>query len=109
MIKTRISVVGLILSFAFATFSYGANAHSGKWKVNESKSKFSPGMGKTNTVQYSEKKYSLELTIDGVDQAGKQTHGVWMGKADGKVYKVKGNLSWDAMTYKMVDDHTFDM
>ena len=32
-----------------------------------------------------------------------------MGKADGKTYKVKGNLSWDAMAYKMVDDHTYDM
>jgi hypothetical protein len=47
--------------------------------------------------------------VDGVDKEGKPTHGVWSGKADGKVYKVKGNLAWDAMSYKMVDDNTYDI
>ena len=32
-----------------------------------------------------------------------------MGKTDGKAYKVKGNLSWDAMAYRMVDDRTYDL
>ena len=66
-------------------------------------------MGKTNTVAYAEKKDQIQVTVDGTDKDGKPTHGVWTGKADGKAYKVKGNLSWDAMTYKMVDDHTYDI
>jgi hypothetical protein len=109
MIKTRIAVVAVILSFVSATFSYAANAHIGTWKANEAKSKVAPGMGRTKTVHYAEKKDQLQVTVDGVDKDGKPTHGVWMGKADGKVYKVKGNLAWDAMTYKMVDDRTYDM
>jgi len=109
MIKTRIAVVAVILSFASATLSFAANAHVGTWKTNEAKSKQAPGMGKTNTVMYAEKKDQLQVTVDGTDKDGKPTHGVWMGKTDGKAYKVKGNLSWDAMSYKMVDDHTYDI
>ena len=109
MIETRIAVVAVTLSFASATLSFAANAHVGTWKTNEAKSKQAPGMGKTNTVMYAEKKDQLQVTVDGTDKDGKPVHGVWMGKTDGKVYKVKGNLTWDAMAYKMVDDHTYDI
>jgi hypothetical protein len=109
MIKTRIAVVAVALSFVAATACFAANAHVGTWKVNEAKSKPAPGMGKTNTVQYAEKKDQMQVTVDGVDKDGKPTHGVWMGKTDGKAYKVKGNLAWDAMAYKMVDDRTYDI
>ena len=138
MMKSRISIVVVALSFAAAAFCFGAekksepaaspaaaktakaaapkneaakmaNAHVGTWKVNEAKSKQAAGMGKTNTVAYAEKKDQLELTVDGTDKDGKPTHGVWKGKTDGKAYKVKGNLTWDAMAYKMVDERTYDI
>ena len=109
MIKTRIAAVATALSFVAATACFGANAHIGTWKVNEAKSKQAPGMGKTSTVTYAEKKGEMQVTVDGTDKDGKATHGVWTGKADGKAYKVKGNLSWDAMAYKMVDDRTYDI
>jgi hypothetical protein len=109
MMKTRIAVVAVALSFVAATGCFAANAHVGTWKVNEAKSKFTPGMGKTNTVVYAEKKDQIQVTVDGADKDGKATHGVWMGKTDGKAYKVKGNLAWDAMAYKMVDDQTYDI
>src|SRR5438270_1139586 len=109
MIKTRIAAVTVALSFIAAAACFAANAHVGTWKVNEAKSKFAPGMGKTNTVQYAEKKDQLQVTVDGTDKDGKATHGVWMGKTDGKSYKVKGNLAWDAMAYKMVNDRTYDI
>jgi hypothetical protein len=108
MMKTRIAVVAVALSFMGAAACFAANPHIGTWKVNDAKSKFAPG-GKTNSVQYAEKKDQLQVTVEGVDQDGKPTHGVWMGKADGKAYKVKGNLSWDAMAYKMVDDRSYDI
>ena len=89
----------MALSFVGATACFAANAHVGTWKANEAKSKPAPGIGKTNTVMYAEKKDQIQVTV----------HGVWMGKTDGKAYKVKGNLAWDAMAYKMVDDHTYDI
>src|SRR6266576_2223555 len=109
MMKSRIAVVAVALSFVGATACFAANAYVGTWKANEAKSKFGPGMGKTNTVQYAEKKDQLQVTVDGVGEDGKHTHGVWMGKTDGKAYKVKGNLAWDAMAYKMVNDRTYDI
>jgi hypothetical protein len=109
MIKTRIAVVAVALSFIAAAACFAANAHVGTWKVNEAKSKQALGMGKTNTVVYAEKKDQIQVTVDGTDKDGKPTHGVWTGKTDGKAYKVKGNLSWDTMAYKMVDDRTYDI
>jgi hypothetical protein len=46
---------------------------------------------------------------DGVGEDGKKTHGVWTGKTDGKAYPVKGNLTWDMMAYKIVDEWTSDI
>jgi hypothetical protein len=109
MMKTRIAAVAVALSFVAATACFAANAHVGTWKANEAKSKFAPGLGKTNTVMYAEKKDQIQVTVDGTDKDGKPTHGVWTGKTDGKAYKVKGNLAWDAMAYKMVNDHTYDI
>jgi hypothetical protein len=109
MTKNRIAVVTVALVFAANTACFAANAHVGTWKANEAKSKFGPGLGKTSTVMYAEKKDQLEVTVDGVDKDGKSTHGVWKGKPDGQSYKVKGNLTWDAMAYKMVDANTYDI
>ena len=109
MIKTRIAVVAVALSFLATAACFAANAHMGTWKVNEAKSKLHPGMGKTNTVVYSEKKDQMQVAVDGVDKDGKPTHGVWTGKPDGKAYKMKGNLAWDAMAYKVVNDRTYDL
>ena len=109
MMNTRIAAVIVALSFLGAAACFAANAHVGTWKTNEAKSKQPAGMGKTTTVAYAEKKDGIEVTIDGTDKDGRPTHGVWVGKADGTAHKVKGNLSWDAMAYKMVDDHTYDI
>jgi hypothetical protein len=109
MMKTRIAVVALTLSFFGTAACFAADAHIGTWKTNQAKSKFAPGIGTTSTVQYMEKKDQLQVTVDGTDKDGKPTHGVWKGRTDGKAYKVKGNLAWDAMAYKMVDDHTYDI
>src|SRR5438477_7004432 len=100
MTKNRIVAVTVAFSLATATGCFAANAHVGTWKTNEAKSKVAPGMGKITTVVYAEKKDQIQLTVDGTDKDGKPTHGVWTGKTDGKAYKVKGNLSWDAMAYK---------
>jgi hypothetical protein len=109
MMKIRITAVALALSFLGTAGCFAANAHIGTWKTNEAKTKTAPGMGKTSTVTYAEKKDKISVTVDGMDKDGKPTHGVWTGATDGKSYKVKGNLAWDAMAYKMVNDHTYDI
>jgi hypothetical protein len=47
--------------------------------------------------------------VDGVDKDGNPTHGVWIGKWDGKAYPSKGNMSWDSAAYTVVNDHTNDI
>jgi len=109
MIKTRIAVMALALSFMAASACFAANPHIGTWKLNEAKSKFAPGMGKNSMVTYTEEKDKIKVTVEGVDKDGKPTHGVWVGHADGKTYNMKGNLAWDAAAYKVVNDHTYEI
>jgi len=109
MIKTRIAVVAAALWFAGAAVCFAANPHMGTWKLNEAKSKLAPDLGKNTTVVYAEMKDKMKVTVDGVDKNGKPTHSVWVGKPDGKAYKSKGNLAWDAAVYKVVNDRTYDL
>jgi hypothetical protein len=137
MIKTRIAVVAVALSFMGATFCFGAakttepaaspaavktaktmapkkeaakmNPHLGTWKLNEAKSKIPAGMGKNTTVTYTEQKDNIKVAVVGVDKDGKPTHSVWVGKFDGKAYPVKGNLPYNSVAYKMVNDRTNDI
>jgi lipopolysaccharide export LptBFGC system permease protein LptF len=109
MMKTQIAVIALALSFIAAGACFAANPQLGTWKLNEAKSKFAAGMGKNTTVTYTEQKDKIKVTIDGVDKAGKPTHGVWVGKFDGKAYPEKGNVAFDSLAYKMVNDRTNDI
>src|SRR6266403_5043948 len=109
MMKTRIAVVAVALSFVAAAACFAANPHMGTWKLNEAKSKIPPGMGKNTTVTYAEAKDEVKVTVDGVDKDGKPTHSVWVGKFDGKAYPVKGNLPYDSVVYKVVNDRTNDI
>ena len=109
MMKIRIAVMALAVSFVAAGACFAANPHLGTWKLNEAKSKLAPGMGKSTTVTYTEQKDKIKVTVDGVDKDGKPTHGVWVGKFDGKAYPAKGNMSWNSAAYKEVNERTNDI
>lgn len=109
MMKTRIAVVAVALSFTAAAACFAANPHIGTWKLNEAKSKLPPGMGKNTMVTYAEQKDKINVTVDGVDKDGKPTHSVWVGKFDGKAYPVKGNLPYNSVAYKVVNGRTNDI
>jgi hypothetical protein len=109
MIKTRIAVLAVALSFIGAAACFAANPHMGTWKLNEAKSKLVPGMGKNTTVTYAEQKDKIKITVEGVDKDGKPTHSVWVGKFDEKAYPVKGNLPVNSVAYKVVNDRTNDI
>jgi hypothetical protein len=109
MLKTRIAVMAVVLSFAMTVASLAANPQMGTWKLNEPKSKIAAGMGKNNTVTYEERKDKIKITVDGVDKNGKPTHSVWVGKFDGKAYPLKGSPSLNAVAYRTVNDRTNDI
>src|SRR5262249_23593185 len=77
----------------------------GTWKLNEGKSKLTPGEGKNTTVVYEATGDQIKVTIDGTDKDGKPTHNEWTGKFDGKDYAVTGDPNSDMRSYKKIDDH----
>jgi hypothetical protein len=95
--------VGLTMCFA------AANPNIGTWKLNEAKSKLSPGLPKNLTVKYEAIGGNIKATVDGVDGQGKPTHNEWTGKFDGKDYPVTGDPTSDARSYKTIDDHTLEL
>jgi hypothetical protein len=109
MIKTRIAAVVVAMSFMGSAACFAANPHMGTWKLNEAKSKIPAGMGKNTMVTYAEEKDNIKVTVDGVDKDGKPTHSVWVGKFDGKAYPVEGNLPYNSVAYKVVNDRTNDI
>jgi len=99
-------VVTVGVSFVAASGCFAANPHIGAWKLNEAKSKLAPGMGKNNTVVYTEEGDKIKVTVDGTDKDGKPTHSVWVGKFDGKAYPIKGNLAYNAIGYRVINERT---
>jgi hypothetical protein len=82
------------------------DVNMGTWKLNEAKSKISPGTPKNTTVVYAAAGDSVKVTVDGVAGDGKPAHTEWTGKFDGKDYPVTGDPATDMRAYKRVNDHT---
>ena len=86
-----------------------ASPHIGTWKLNEAKSKFTPGGAKNNTVTYEAVGDKVKVTVDGVDAEGKPTHNEWTGKFDGKDYPVTGDPNTDMRSYKKINARTLEL
>lgn len=106
MNKTLLAAIAVAVSFVAASGCFAANPHIGSWKLNDAKSKLPSGMGKNNTVVYTEEGDKIKVTVDGTDKDGKPTHSVWLGKFDGKAYPIKGNLVYNAVGYRVVNERT---
>ncbi len=110
MKTNRSMLVAAALWFTAAAVTFAASAQMGTWKLNGAKSKFAPGATKNTTVTYTAAKGDMiDLAVDGVDKDGKAVHWTWMGKFDGKAYKVKGSPGVDMIAYKMVNENTNDL
>jgi hypothetical protein len=108
-LKPRPIVLTLAVLFAGVAVCLAADANMGTWKLNEAKSKFSPGSPKNTTVVYAPAGDSVKVTVDGTDSDGKSTHNEWTGKFDGKDYPLTGDPSSDTRSYKRIDDRTLEL
>jgi hypothetical protein len=100
--------IGLTLAlcaFAGAACFAADDPNMGTWKLNEAKSKLTPGEGKNTTVAYEAAGDQVKVTIDGTDKNGKPTHNEWTGKFDGKDYAVTGDPKSDMRSYEKIEDH----
>ena len=108
--KTRTILASLAGLFVGIAVAFAADANMGTWKLNEAKSKFSPGSTKNHTVVYAAAPGDMvKVTVDGVNKDGKAEHNEWVGKFDGKDYKVTGSAAYDTRSYTKVDANTMDM
>jgi hypothetical protein len=103
--------IGLILTLCFfgAAFCFADDPQMGTWKLNETKSKFAPGVPKIQTVVYETVGDGVKITVDGTDKEGKPTHSEWTGKFDGKDYPVTGDPTSDMRSYTKVGDRVLKL
>jgi hypothetical protein len=108
----KISKIALTLALCLAgvAASYAGDTDSllGTWKLNEAKSKFSPGATKNTTIIYAPAGDQIKVTTDGTTGDGKPTHTEWVGKFDGKDYPLNGDPSY-TRSYKKINDSTLEL
>jgi len=110
MCAMKTKTIGLTVVFCFLAggLCFATDLQMGTWKLNEAKSKATPGMGKVTVVTYKNTLGNVKVAVDGVDAKGKPTHNEWSGKIDGKDYPVTGDPTSDARSYTKVNDRTMD-
>jgi hypothetical protein len=106
--RVRKTVLTVLTLFLGLTMCAAQNPHLGTWKLNEAKSKITPGTQENLTVTYEAVGDNIKATLDGVDAQKKPTHNEWMGKFDGKDYPVTGDPTSDTRSYKKIDDRTME-
>jgi hypothetical protein len=107
--RTRATLASLVGLLVGVCLSLAADLNMGVWKLNAAKSKFGEGAAKNETVVYEMAGENVKVTVDAKDKDGKAVHNVWVGKFDGKDYKVEGDAPYDTRAYTIVNDHTLSM
>jgi hypothetical protein len=104
----KIRMIGLLLAFCFLAGAacLAADPQMGTWKLNEAKSKITPGTLKNTHVVYSSMLGQVKIKSDGIDGSGKPVHVEWSGKFDGKDYPVIGDPNSDGRSYTKVNERT---
>ena len=110
MRKKRISIpvtTTLVAALAVFVATAAAGEHSGRWKLNPAKSKYSPGPAPKNlteTIALDENSYKVEANGTAAD--GKPMHIEFNAKFDGKDYPMIGVPWADMVSVKWIDAHT---
>jgi hypothetical protein len=108
MAGMKTKTIGLTLTFCFLGWAmcFAADPQMGTWKLNEAKSKITPGTMKNTHVVYSSMLGQVKIKSDGMDPSGKPIHVEWSGKFDGKDYPVSGDPNSDTRSYTKVNERT---
>jgi ABC-type sugar transport system substrate-binding protein len=110
MIMEKMCVVASAVLLAALVWSAGAAAadkHSGTWKMDPAKSKYSPGPTPKNvnlTIEADES--GIKINAEGTDGNGNPTLVAYDAKFDGKDYPVTGVSGADTVSVKRVGADT---
>src|SRR4029450_8881820 len=103
MKKQFVSMVALVLIavLALTAVVIAADNNVGTWKLNLTKTKFSPGPAQTSQTLKIEAwgEDGVKYAADGVYANGKPTHSEFTAKYDGKDYPFTGNPDADTLSY----------
>jgi hypothetical protein len=101
----------------FGQMTFAADMLSGNWKLNLTKSKYSPAnlAPKSGMTKFELTQDGVKTVTDGVDSQGRKTHSDYTAKFDGKEVPWKGTIDaapspdQDAVAWKKVDDYTYEL
>jgi hypothetical protein len=99
--------VTLLVALALSVTVAVADQHSGTWKMNPAKSKYSPGPAAKNlTLKVDSDEKGVKIDSEGTDGEGNPTHVQYDAKFDGKDYPVTGIPYGDMVVVKRIDANT---
>ena len=104
--KAKSILLSLALCIFAAAVCNAQEVQMGTWKLNEAKSKITPGGAKNHTVVYEAAGDMIKITVDGTNSDGSAAHSEWTGKFDGKDYPVTGDPTSDARSYRLSGKRT---
>jgi hypothetical protein len=103
---TAVLIAALMMCVAV---SASPDAHSGTWKLNAEKSKYSPGPApKSITLIIESDENGLKVDSTALDAEGKATHVQFDAKYDGKDYPVTGLANADMVSAKRINANTIE-
>ena len=99
----------LLVALALAVTADAADQHSGTWKMNPAKSKYSPGPAPTNTtVKIEADDKGVKISAEGTNADGSALHVQYDAKFDDKDYPVTGVPYADTVSVKRIDANTIE-
>src|ERR1700686_2802412 len=101
------TVMLVLVAFALSVMPAAADQHSGSWKMNPAKSKYSPGpAAKSVNLKVEADEKGVKIDAAGTDGDGNPTHVAYDAKFDGKDYPVTGLPYADTVSVKRVGADT---
>src|SRR5258708_37109538 len=101
------TTVLLPVARALAVTAAAADQHSGTWKMNPDKSKYSPGPApKNTTIKIEADDKGVKVNAEGTNADGSELHVQYDAKFDGKDYPVTGVPCAEMVSVKRVGADT---
>jgi hypothetical protein len=106
----RVVVMMVPALATLALLAQSQEAFYGVWKVDMSKSKYSPGPApKSNMKKYEPWQDGFKATQDMVTARGEKVHLEVVAKVDGKDYPGKGSPDADTFAFKRIDSRSYEV
>jgi hypothetical protein len=101
------AIVVLIVALSWNLAAAAADQHSGTWKMNPERSKYSPGpAAKSVNLTIEADESHIKINAEGVDGNGNPTHVQYDAQFDGKDYPATGLPAGDSVSVKRINADT---